>query len=170
MGGTDEPSNLIELTVKEHAEAHRILYEKYGKEEDRIAWIGLSKTVGKEEMVSEICRLAGKKCKGKTRTDEFRKNLSENLIKNGLRKKEKNPFYGKNHSEETKEKLRLAHLGIKDGKRTESTCKNISKSLKDYYTKNEHHTKGSTLKEETKIKMSIARTKYWENKRNAVSN
>ena len=29
MGGTDDPSNLIELTVEEHAEAHKILFEKY---------------------------------------------------------------------------------------------------------------------------------------------
>lgn len=30
MGGTDHPSNLVTLTVEEHAEAHRILWEKYG--------------------------------------------------------------------------------------------------------------------------------------------
>ena len=40
MGGTDEPSNLVELTVEEHAEAHRVLWEKYGKKEDELAWKG----------------------------------------------------------------------------------------------------------------------------------
>lgn len=34
MGGTDDPSNLVELTRKEHAEAHMKLYEQYGKKED----------------------------------------------------------------------------------------------------------------------------------------
>ena len=29
-GGTNNPENLIELTVEEHAEAHRILYEENG--------------------------------------------------------------------------------------------------------------------------------------------
>jgi hypothetical protein len=29
MGGTNDPSNLVELTVSEHAEAHRLLWEKY---------------------------------------------------------------------------------------------------------------------------------------------
>ena len=29
MGGTNDPSNLVELTVEEHAEAHRVLWEKY---------------------------------------------------------------------------------------------------------------------------------------------
>jgi hypothetical protein len=31
MGGGDEPDNIIQLTVQEHAEAHKILWEKYGK-------------------------------------------------------------------------------------------------------------------------------------------
>ena len=30
MGGNDEPSNLIELSVEEHATAHRKLYEQHG--------------------------------------------------------------------------------------------------------------------------------------------
>lgn len=42
MGGSDDPSNLIELTVEEHAEAHKILFEKHGHEYDRIAWLALS--------------------------------------------------------------------------------------------------------------------------------
>lgn len=42
MGGTDDPSNLVELTVEEHAEAHRKLYEEHGRKEDLCAWKGLS--------------------------------------------------------------------------------------------------------------------------------
>ena len=34
MGGSDDPSNLIELTREEHALAHKILYEQYGKKEE----------------------------------------------------------------------------------------------------------------------------------------
>lgn len=43
MGGTDDPSNLIELTIEEHAEAHRLLYEQHGHWQDKVAWSGLSK-------------------------------------------------------------------------------------------------------------------------------
>lgn len=43
MGGSDDPSNLIELTIQEHAEAHKKLYEMYGKEEDKLAWYGWNK-------------------------------------------------------------------------------------------------------------------------------
>jgi hypothetical protein len=42
MGGTDDPTNLVELTVEEHAEAHRVLFETHGHEYDRIAWLALS--------------------------------------------------------------------------------------------------------------------------------
>ena len=43
MGGTDEPSNLVELTVEQHAETHRLLYEQHGHWQDYSAWMGLSK-------------------------------------------------------------------------------------------------------------------------------
>jgi hypothetical protein len=54
MSGTDDPSNLIELTVEEHAEAHRILFEKYGKWQDKVAWKALSGNIGKEEILTEF--------------------------------------------------------------------------------------------------------------------
>ena len=49
MGGTDDPSNLIELTVEEHAEAHRLLYEQYGHWEDNCAYLALSGQIGQDE-------------------------------------------------------------------------------------------------------------------------
>lgn len=41
-GGTNDPSNLIELTIEEHAEAHRLLFEEHHQWEDEIAWKTLS--------------------------------------------------------------------------------------------------------------------------------
>lgn len=41
-GGSDHPSNIIELTIEEHAEAHKILYEQHGRIQDKMAWVGLS--------------------------------------------------------------------------------------------------------------------------------
>lgn len=38
MGGTDDPSNLIRLSVEEHAEAHKALYEQHNKIEDLWAY------------------------------------------------------------------------------------------------------------------------------------
>lgn len=61
MGGSDDPSNLISLTVEEHAEAHRLLYEQYGLWQDYVAWQGLAKLISKEELVRIIQSNAGKK-------------------------------------------------------------------------------------------------------------
>ena len=64
MGGTNEPSNITYLTVKEHSLAHKELYEKYGKQEDYIAWQGLSKRINKEEIIRLKCSLGGKNSTG----------------------------------------------------------------------------------------------------------
>lgn len=61
MGGTDDPTNLIKLTIEEHAEAHKVLYEQYGFEEDRIAWQGLIGIIPKKELIYEMSKLAGNK-------------------------------------------------------------------------------------------------------------
>lgn len=67
MGGTDDPSNLIELSIEEHAEAHRNLYEKHGHWQDRIAYEALSKRIGKEEILREK---QGAPHRGKKKTQE----------------------------------------------------------------------------------------------------
>lgn len=60
MGGTDDPENLIELTVEDHAEEHRKLFEKYGRWQDYIAWQGLARLISKEDLVKRIQIEAGK--------------------------------------------------------------------------------------------------------------
>lgn len=54
MGGSDDSDNLIELTIEDHAEAHRILYENHGKIEDFWAWKGLSGQIGREDIIRQI--------------------------------------------------------------------------------------------------------------------
>jgi hypothetical protein len=54
MGGTDDPENLIECSIEEHAQHHKELWEKHGHEWDRIAWLSLSGQVS----VSDARRLA----------------------------------------------------------------------------------------------------------------
>jgi len=60
-GGTDDPSNIKELTVEEHAQAHKELYEKYGRKEDWLAWQGLAGMISKEEAIRESTLLAAEK-------------------------------------------------------------------------------------------------------------
>lgn len=59
MGGTDDPTNIIELTVEEHAEAHKKLFEQYGKWEDKLAWQGLAGILNKKEHVKQLLSQAG---------------------------------------------------------------------------------------------------------------
>lgn len=69
MGGTDDSSNLILLTIEEHAEAHRLLYEEHGRWQDKVAWLGLTGQIGMDEMLamrmSEGGRMGGWTRKGK---------------------------------------------------------------------------------------------------------
>jgi len=96
MNGSDDPSNLIELTVEEHAEAHRLLFEQYGREEDRIAWLALSGQASKKDIVK-----LGQKL-GRKKTDEYLENkyglewrsiLSRNANKKLIEKRKQDPEF-----------------------------------------------------------------------------
>ena len=119
VGGTNDPSNLIKLTITEHAEAHRLLFEQYGRWQDRVAWLSLSGIMKDEERIDELIRswrgrkhteesklkisvsqkgrkhkeesklkisksLKGKpsKSRGKTRSDDFKQNVSNQMLGN----------------------------------------------------------------------------------------
>ncbi len=157
-GGTDSPDNIARLTVEEHAEAHRLLYEKYGRWQDKIAYEGLLGFKGKEEIIKEIQsrpkseehakkiremnigrkhtpetrKKMSEASKGKPKSEQMRKRLSEtktgttrppfseewlNNLSEG-HKGDKNGFYGKTHSPETKKKIseaRKRQTGVKRG-------------------------------------------------------
>ena len=55
-GGTNDSSNLVELTVEEHAEAHRLLWEQYGRWQDKIAWKTLSGQISIQEAREEMLK------------------------------------------------------------------------------------------------------------------
>lgn len=77
MGGTDDPSNLIKLTIEEHAYAHQLLYEEKGNWQDYVAW----KTLLGQMTISEAKKIAqeegrrrgGLNCKGRKYSEEVRK-------------------------------------------------------------------------------------------------
>lgn len=116
MGGTDDPSNLISLTVEEHAEAHKKLWEEHGSQYDLIAWRCLSGIISGEEARIEAVKVA---TKGIPKSEEHRKKISqarkENWENNQPLKKKfsdkmKGNDYGKNKkgwipTEETKKRM-----------------------------------------------------------------
>ena len=77
MGGSDDPSNLVYLTIEEHANAHKKLYEIYGKTEDYIAWNSLSGQMSDEELWYERSKLGGLSVKGLKRSKQSIENYKK---------------------------------------------------------------------------------------------
>ena len=143
MGGSDDPSNLIELTVEEHAEAHRKLWEEYGNIKDYCAWKGLEGTIGKEEIVRLLMDPTGR-----IHTEETKQKISQS-------------HKGKSkHTEESKEKLRQFRTGMK---LSEEHKAKISKSLEG-----NTYMVGKKLSEDTKKKISksLEGNKRWSSNPN----
>ena len=78
LGGTDDPSNIALLSVEDHAQAHLDLYEKYGNNQDWVAYCGLSgKTtefeIAHRELVSEAMRTRVVSAETRRRMSEAKK-------------------------------------------------------------------------------------------------
>lgn len=129
VGGSDDESNLIKLTVEEHAEAHRVLWETYSNEYDRIAWQGLSGNINKEESRVLAVKAA----------NTGRKQTPEHIAKRSSSMKE----HIKKHGAMT--------LGKKLGPASAERKKKISEA-----NKGNTHRLGVKLSDETKSKMSKA--------------
>ena len=157
LGGSDDESNLIELTIEEHAEEHRKLYEKYGNEKDKIAWLGLAKLASKSDIMKELHQLGRKISDQKMmekhgvsnpgQLEHVRKMTSERnkkLHKEGKLKQV--DWVGRKHKAETRQKMSAsAKERLKDPKKNSQygTCwitngsenKKIKKEELDQYIK-----------------------------------
>lgn len=108
MGGSDDPSNLIELSVEDHALAHKLLWETYGREEDRIAWLALSGQITSDEARRAATALIWK---GKHLSEEHRTKISRALTGRIRPEWEKEKIRGFKHTSEAIEKIRIAGTG-----------------------------------------------------------
>lgn len=88
-GGTDDPSNIVELTVEEHAETHRKLYEQYGRWQDKLAYEGLSGQIPSKEVISKLYKENGKQNVQYCHTRESWKKMSMTKKGSKLTKKHK---------------------------------------------------------------------------------
>ena len=114
MGGSNDPSNLVELTVEEHALAHKELYEKHGKWQDLIAWQMLSGQIKSDDARRELCRA---------------RMLNENPMKNPETvNKAQQSRKGYRPSKETKLRTSLSMKGVK-----KSTTENMNKDKANTY-------------------------------------
>lgn len=116
MGGTDDPDNLVELSIEDHAEAHRKLFEEHGHWQDYLAWQGLSKIIPHEELISMIqseaakerLRMFGNPWSGVKSVnnfsinEEFRKQVSILANTPEAKEKRKKTFAERNHQQGNK--------------------------------------------------------------------
>ena len=122
MNGTDDPSNIIEVTVEEHAELHRRLYMTFGFIEDKLAWkmlLGQAKDpevwAMKSKLGWDVANANGPICKGRKWWFNPEDPTQRKMVKEGVdppagwqRGRGKNTWAGKrdykNVSEEQKRK------------------------------------------------------------------
>jgi hypothetical protein len=155
-GGTDDPLNLIELTIEEHAEAHRILYETYGRWQDRVAWLSLSGIMNDEERIYEI--LKNSNPGGYKHTEEAKKRLS------AMRMGDKNPMYGKTSRNRGSKRPGIG--GRKKGTKwsdEERKKQEMVRSIPGYYDFTKDPERRRKISEAHKGRIGSAKGKHWFN-------
>ena len=156
MGGSNDPDNLIELTYKEHATAHFLLWLEHHNEQDWLAWLGFEKLIGREEFHQLVSALGGqialeqkkgyhtkdKELKSKwgkmgakanyeKNKDEIDARLRANSIRNaelGLGGYEKDKWIWITNGEESKKVEKAKHIpnGWRRGRHSSSTQKVVT--------------------------------------------
>jgi len=127
MGGSDDPENLVRLTIQEHAEAHKKLWETYNKEEDRIAWKMLSGQISPYQATMEAIKNSSRKTCIKRNLEDnpmWNKYIVQKVVDKRKKYYENNPNKlkelgekmsqinkGKKRTEKQKENYRNCRLG-----------------------------------------------------------
>ena len=125
MGGTDDPDNIVELTIPEHAEAHRLLWEEHGNEYDRIAWLSLSRQMSLDSAQMEAKREGVRRFHtGRKRSPETIQRMREAQQKNVREGKWRGPSGGHSWSQEAKKRFSKTLTGAKRGPYKKSPCPN----------------------------------------------
>lgn len=191
MGGSNDKENLIDLFAREHFEAHRLLALENPENRSLVyAWNMMCNSKNGNYQITadeyEEARIVfSQMMKDQIVSDETRKKLSESLTghvvsdetkekisakaKDRMKDKNNNPFYGKHHTEETKEKIRKARENMPNEikqkyskaqkKRFENTevKEFYSNIAKERFLNSENHPMyGRHHSEETKKKISKA--------------
>lgn len=132
LGGTDDYTNLVWLTAEEHLQVHLLLPKMVAEAKNirkmTLAAVRMANPQSKtqkriigDNLIPEIAAIRSEAAL-----------LHSNYMK-GKHKGSNNPFYGKTHTEKTKERLRLA---TKNRTVTKQMRINYSKSKKIFYENN----------------------------------
>lgn len=126
MGGTNEKSNLVNLTAREHFIAHWLLYKIHKTKSLAYAWhlmhFSNEKYKGKRynshsyqytrNALSKTMKGNPGLFLGNVHTDDSKRRISETLMLNAARGSN-HYMFGKEVSDETKKKMSIAHAKIK---------------------------------------------------------
>jgi hypothetical protein len=119
-GGTDNPDNLVYLTIEEHAEAHMRLYEEHGRWQDYYAWQGLSGQIGKEDIISAIYKNRKTRL-GAVLTEETKNKMRDAMAGRTLTDEHKAKIVGTGRKQPQSQKDKVAAKLAKKWKITEPT-------------------------------------------------
>ena len=140
-GGSDDPSNLMEVSVEEHAELHKKLWLEEGRHQDFLAWQGLAGLMPKEDIVRQLI----------SNTHKGKKKSPEHVEKVAAANR------GRKLSEEAKRKIGDASKGRSWSEKNKR--KKSQSMLGNTYRKGGSPTigfSGRTHSEETKEKMKLS--------------
>lgn len=183
MGGSNKKENIVELTAREHYIAHLLLWkmsmpEKWNNKMMMALHVMINGSGKGKQKVARSEYLVNSRIFEKNRK-KWRDYMSES------RKGEGNHFYGKKHTEETKERIkkrnaetkeiRSAKLsgegnGMHGKKHTKETLDIMSKKSKEYWASDENKSKvGKRTKKqwedpEWRKKQTQSRKSVWDNR------
>lgn len=130
-GNSSRPKNnenIVLLTAREHFLAHLILWRIYRDRSSALAFHRMLSKNNKQNRITSskgyeeareafrIINLGNKHGKGKTRAVSEEQKLKQSQTMKGRYIGNKNPFFNKTHSDETKEKIRKSREGINKDK------------------------------------------------------
>lgn len=159
-GGKDDPSNILRVNTAMHAYLHKCLFEEYGRWQDEIAWKGLSKQLGKQDLHREMITksLSNPETKLKMRNKKLGRNITQKHADalHAGRRNSKN-------SEEHNRKLVEFNTGRKI---PEDKIRKGWKHKEESNEKNRQwHLNQPPKSIETREKLRQKALLYWENKR-----
>ena len=144
-GGGNEPSNLIRITVEQHAQEHWELFCVHGRWEDELAWRFLSGQINTYEADQEARRQAQH---ARWAVPGAREAASKRYSGEG------NPMWGKNISEDHKAAISKANSVPKP--HVSINMKKLHAEGKSYTFNNEDYSKGGTAAQ-------AGKPKWWTN-------
>jgi len=157
MGGTDDVSNLVELSVSDHFEAHRLLAELCKLPNHKIGnKLASSYLVNRYDNL-DISKEEIGKLISEAKKEYYKYNDVWNKGKSGLQSHTTDSL--KKISNSLKEYYKYNDVWNKNKK-----CVNISNSLKGWHLENENPFKGKTHSVESKLKMSKNHADFSGNK------